>query len=449
MGATAVAGVGGEEGISSRQSADRPGVPADTLRGAAQPVERGPTWELDRIAAIVNNSVILQSEVEEQAFLFARQQGISLADSTALAAARREVLERLIEEKVIVSEARKRGMSVTRDDVETAVDGVILDMKRATGTEEAFRRELDREGLTEEELREIYRPRLEAQLLASRLVRREVSAEGEVTDADVEKYYEDNKGKFPERPETVRLSHIYISIMPDSVTYERSRQQAEEIRVELLAGEDFASLAREHSADPSAARGGDLGYFVRGQLDPFFDEAVFSLKPGEIGEVVQSRLGFHVIKLTDLKGDTARASHILIPVAPTAEDMERALAEATRVKEALDMGQDFAELAKAESDDLETRDLGGDLGYFPLNDLAAGVRDAAKGLSPGEMTDVVQAPDGYHIFLLTEHRPKGRYTLEETKEEIREFIRGDKLQQKYQSWIEDLKKDAYIDIKGS
>jgi peptidyl-prolyl cis-trans isomerase SurA len=438
------------------------GARADTLGqgqtpgGSEQPgggaaadssANKGRLWELDRIAAIVNNSIILLSEVEEQTFLLARQRGLSLADSASLASARKEVLDRLIEEKVIEDEARKRGMTVSKEDVDKAVEGVFADMKRAAGSDEAFMRQLDREGLTEQDLRDIYEPRLEAQILASRLVRREVGEQGEVTDTEVEEYYEENKESFPERPESVRLSHIYVSVVPDSVAYERALEKAKGIRARIIAGEDFATLARENSADPSAAKGGDLGYFVRGQLDPFFDEAVFSLKPGEVSDIIKSRLGFHLIKLTYLKGDTARASHILIPVAPTSEDMQRALSKADRIKSALDAGADFAELARSESEDPETRELGGDLGYFAVNDLTGVIKKAVLGLRIGEISNVVQAPDGYHIFLKTDYKAAGKYTLDETQEQIREFIRNDKLQKGYERWIEELKKGAYIDVK--
>jgi peptidyl-prolyl cis-trans isomerase SurA len=413
------------------------------------PGEQEQIWEFDRVAAIVNDSVILLSEVQEQTFVQANQQRISLADSTAFAAVRAQVLQRLIEEKVIVREARKRGLTVARDDIEAAVDEVVQNMIRGTGSEEAFREQLEREGLTEEELRELYRPQLEAQILASRLVRREVSTDAKVTDADIESYYNENLDKFPERPETVRLSHVYVSVSADSAAYVQAREEAERIRARILAGEDFETLARELSADPSARSGGDLGFFKKGQLDPRFEEAVFSLQPGQLAEVVQTRFGFHVIKLIELREDEARARHILVPVVPTSTAVLRARAKMDSIKVALDSGADFAEIAAAKSEDPETRNIGGDLGYYAVADLTTDVRDVILALKPGEMSGVAEAPDGLHIFLMREHRPKGTFSLEETKEDIREFIRREKLEQGYTKWIEELKLEAYIDIKGS
>jgi peptidyl-prolyl cis-trans isomerase SurA len=430
-------------------------APADTAM-AAQPdtvvTPPGPydkVWQLDRIAAIVNDSVILMSEVQEQTYFYANQEGISLADSSAFAKARNDVLQRLVEEKVIVDEARKRGMTVSSDDVERAVDGVVQDMIRGTGSEEEFRAQLKREGLTEEELRDLYRPRLEAQILASRLVRREVSTDTDVTDAEVETYYNEHRDEFPERPETVRLSHIYVSVRPDSLAYAQARSAAERIRGRVLAGEDFSKLASQLSADPSARKGGDIGYFKRGQLDPRFEEAVFALEPGQISDVVQTRLGFHIIKLTELRDGEARASHILIPVTPTLQSVERAQAKIDSIKAALDAGADFAALARVASEDEETRDFGGDLGYFAVDDLTPDVKKVIMSLKPGVISDVTQAPDGFHIFLMTEYKPKGSFTLEETKQDIREMLRREKLEQEYQTWINKLKSEAYIDIKRS
>ena len=429
------------------------GVSADTAAalpagGITPPGPDGQVWQLDRIAAIVNNSVILMSEVQEQTFFYAGQQGISLSDSATFATARGEVLGRLVEERVIVDEARKRGMTVSKTDVDRAVDGVVQDMIRGTGSEQAFHEQLVKEGLTEAELRELYRPRLEAQILASRLVRREVDTEAEVTDAEIETYYSENQDKFPERPETVRLSHIYVSVAPDTASYVQARQAAERIRARILAGEDFEELARELSADPSGRKGGDLGYFKKGQLDPRFEEAVFSLQPGELAEIVQTRFGFHVIKLTDMRGDEARASHILIPVVATPEAVARANAKIESLKVALDSGAAFVEVAKTASEDTETRESGGDLGYFAVDDLTPDVKGVIMALKPGDITDVARAADGFHIFLMTEYKPKGRFTLEETKEDILELLRRQKLEEGYARWIDGLKREAFIDIKG-
>jgi peptidyl-prolyl cis-trans isomerase SurA len=415
--------------------------------GSAPPAGED-VYTLDRIAAVVNNSVILASEVQEQTFFFASQQGISLADSVALASARIEVLQRLIEEKVIVDEARKRGMTVSRDDVDKAVDGVIQDMIQGTGSDEAFRGQLEREGLSEDELRNLYRPRLEAQILASRLVRREVNTDAEVTEADIETYYNENLDKFPERPETVRLSHVYVSVLPDSMSYIRARAAAEQIRERVLAGEEFETLAMELSADPTGRKGGDLGYFKKGQLDPRFEAAAFSVEPGQIAEVIQTRFGFHVIKVTGVRGEEVRASHIVVAVRPMDEAVKMARARIDSLKVALDGGADFAELVAAGSEDLETRDNGGDLGYYAVKDLTPDVRDVILALKPGDVSDVAEAPDGYHIFRMVEHRSQGRFTLEETKEDIRELIRRARLDEGYTKWIDGLRRDAYIDIKG-
>ncbi len=438
---------------ASPRAADQPVVtPADTAaaagRGMVPPGGEERVWRLDEVAAIVNKDVILKSEVQEQTFFYASQEGISLADSASFASASREVLDRLVEEKVIIAEARKRAMTVSDQDVERAVDGVIQDMIRGTGSQEAFREQLEREGLTEEELRQIYRPRLEAQILASRLVRREVNTGVQVTDSEVETYYYENEEEFPERPESVRLSHIYVSVLPDSAAFAQARAAAERIRERIVQGEDFSTLAEELSADPSGRRGGDLGYFERGELDPRFEEAVFSTETGELAPVVQTRLGFHVIKVTDRRGDEARASHILVPVSPSRTSIERAQAKIESLEAELDAGADFAELAAAASEDTETREYGGGLGYFAVEDLTPDVRQVVMDLRPGEVSQITQAPDGFHIFKMTEYKPKGRFTLEETEDDIREMLRRDKLEEAYSEWIEELKKDAYIEIKG-
>jgi peptidyl-prolyl cis-trans isomerase SurA len=202
------------------------------------------------------------------------------------------------------------------------------------------------------------------------------------------------------------------------------------------------------SADPTGRKGGDLGYFKKGQLDPRFEAAAFSVEPGQIAEVIQTRFGFHVIKVTGVRGEEVRASHIVVAVRPMDEAVKMARARIDSLKVALDGGADFAELVAAGSEDLETRDNGGDLGYYAVKDLTPDVRDVILALKPGDVSDVAEAPDGYHIFRMVEHRSQGRFTLEETKEDIRELIRRARLDEGYTKWIDGLRRDAYIDIKG-
>jgi peptidyl-prolyl cis-trans isomerase C len=140
-------------------------------------------------------------------------------------------------------------------------------------------------------------------LIISNFVEKTILPKVTVTEADSKKFYDENPDKFS-RSETVKASHILLGVDPKASAEEKktAREKAEKLRKELAAGADFAALAKGNSTCPSSQQGGDLGYFGKGQMVPAFEKVAFSLKPGEISDVVETQFGYHIIKLTDKKG---------------------------------------------------------------------------------------------------------------------------------------------------
>jgi hypothetical protein len=189
------------------------GTAPQTAPSTAPPTATGE--RVDAVAAVVDNEVVLQSEVDEQLFLFLQQQQ-GRPDSSQVQQLRKDILDKLIDDRVIVSEAKRQNLTANEAEVEKNVSDAINDTKKRLGSDEAFASELRREGLSEEELRKRYRDEVSKQLLANALLRKQLG-KMEITQAEAEKYFNDHKDKFPRRPSAIKTQVIQIPIEPDSL----------------------------------------------------------------------------------------------------------------------------------------------------------------------------------------------------------------------------------------
>lgn len=205
----------------------------------------------------------------------------------------RGVLDQLITYTLMTQEAKTRNVTVT----DAEVDSRIKQM-RGGGSDAEFKKALDARSMTLEQLRTDAR----IQLTIEKMMQAQVASLAAATDAEARQFYESNPDKF-QQPETVRASHILLRVDPKAPEAARAvaRTRIDGLLKRARSGEDFAALAKAHSQDGSAAQGGDLGYFARGAMVPAFSEAAFSLKPGEISDVVATEFGLHILKVVDRK----------------------------------------------------------------------------------------------------------------------------------------------------
>ncbi len=206
----------------------------------------------------------------------------------------RATLDRLITYTVLSQEAKTR--QVTATDAE--IDDRLNQMRKQFPDEAAFKKALGERNMTLDRLRSDTRDNL----VISKMMESEVATTPGASDAEAKEFYEKNPDKF-KQTEQVRASHILIRIdeKADAAAKQKARARIDGLLKRAKAGEDFATLAKENSADGSAAQGGDLNFFARGAMLPAFDEAAFALKPGQISDVVTTQFGFHIIKVTDRK----------------------------------------------------------------------------------------------------------------------------------------------------
>ena len=410
----------------------------------------------ERIAAIVNKSVILSSDVDEQARQSGSRYGVDPGDSATMVKLRREVLNQLVEKQVILVEATRLGVTVPPKDVSDAIDEEVEQLKERLGGEDAFKQALAQEKTTEVALRKKYEPDVREQLIVMRTVGREVQNKVTVTDAEVRAYYQANRDSIAKRPESLKLAHILIPFEPDSNQVRRARMRADSLRTVLGKpgrAESFPDLAAKFSDDPSGRRGGDLGTFSRGEMVAEFEAVAFGLKPMEISAPVRTRFGYHVIQVlehfprTDSTEERVHARHIMIATHPSPADEERARVRAVAVRDSLVRGADFAAMAKKYSADSATRDSAGYLGEVPVPSLPPNMREVLTSLHEGEISTPFKRDAGYHVFKVLGRTPETEYKFEDIKVDLKKVVLNRKLEEAYRRWYDRIKKGVNVELK--
>lgn len=404
---------------------------------------------IDRIVAIVGEQIILQSELDFQLQLLLAQTGQKPGSEAQLKEMKRELLEQMINDRLILTQAEKdTSLSVTPKEIETALEEHLQRIRSQFASEEDFLQQLSQENLSVRELKIKYRLDVRAQLLKEKLMRQKL---GKVTVSakEVRDFFQQYQDSLPNQQAGMKLSHILLEVQPGPKTLDSLRSFLEDIRLQAIAGADFSTLAKTYSQDLTAKNGGDLGFFSRGELDSSFERVAFSLNPGEISGVTRTQFGFHLIKIEERKADQVRARHILILASPSAEDEREVQNLADSLYQLLKDGADFGVLAQEFSDDVGSQKLGGDLGWVNVEVLEPVFKQALANLPIGEITAPFRSPYGIHIFKLWDKRESRRLSLEEDWDTIKELARRHKTGQEIQKWVADLRQRIYLEVKGS
>jgi parvulin-like peptidyl-prolyl isomerase len=380
---------------------------------------------------------------------------------------RTDVLQQIIDEKLIVAEAKKQGVTVSDAEVKRQVEAEIAQKKQELGGEAAFLAQMKKENLTEEKLREKYANELRRQLLAYRLVHKQFP-DKKPSAVEAEAYFKTNRDKFPKAPAQIRTSVIQIPVAPDSATDVAAKAKAMSVRKRIVGGEKFAKVAAEVSDDEGSARsGGDLGFFTRGQMEPAFEEASFTQRIGQVGQPVRSNVGWHIIEVLErdtLKTHARRDSldergrpmveahvrHILVRVAFNEADVDRAKTLAEKVHAlAVAPGADFAALAKRYSKYQGPHGDDGDVGFLPMSTLQANIRAGLDSVKVGSVSEVLVNPAGFNIFRVTEKKAEREYELAEIKDELPDAVQQIQFKEKYEAWVKTLRAKAVIEVRKS
>jgi peptidyl-prolyl cis-trans isomerase SurA len=407
---------------------------------------------VEQVVAIVDSEPILLSDLQAQLQLALASMQVDPGDTARVAMVMDQLLEQQIEQKVLFREAKARGYEAAEEEILAAVDTAIERNIEELGSKALFEIQLQREGLTEADLRFRYSEQARMEMLSSRLIQTEVRGQVEVTAEDIRRFYEENRDQLPARPPSYHLQHIMMVIRPDSTVEFGALAQAQEVAGKLAASEfTFAEAATRYSDHATGRNGGSLGRVERGDfrdsMGEEFETTMFSLTVGAISEPLRSPLGYHLVTVgeKDSAGNWVKPSHILFGVPRSDDDMQRTYDALLGFKNRVIAGEAFADLAREFSQDLETNADGGELGWLPENLLAPEILEAVTSLPDGGVSDPVRGGDAMHIFHVIARQASGVFEFEEIQEELRGYTENYKLENRYREWLDEIKEQHYIE----
>ena len=412
----------------------------------AKPVSPPKPIEADRIVAVVNDEAITLYELRSRLAAVERQlrtQGTSLPPRDVL---EKQMLERMIVDRVQIQFAKETGTLIDDAQLDAALRR-IADSNRLSFAD--FRAALEKDGVAWSKFREEIRD----EMTIARLREREVENRVNVSEGEIDNYLASPESKAATNEE-VHLAHILLR-MPEQASPEqllRIRARAEQALAQLKRGDDFAKVAASFSDAPDALSGGSIGLRPLDRLPSLYAEAVQTLKPGEFSGILRSPAGFHILKLIERRGGAKAAQslqqsqvrHILIKVNDVVSDAE-AKHKLTVLKERLDNGADFAELARLNSNDLSAA-KGGDLGWLYQGDTVPEFEKAMDALKINEISQPVRTQFGWHLIQVLARRVEDA-SPERKRLGARQALRERKADEAYQDWLRQLRDRAYVEYR--
>jgi peptidyl-prolyl cis-trans isomerase SurA len=420
-----------------------PLVHAQLLPQAQQQPAAGATnGPLDRIVAVVEDGVILQSELNAAVRSVQQQYASNPAQLPPLNVLQRQVLDRLILMKLQVQRADDQGIKVSDADVNQAIATVAQQNKM---TPEQLQAAVQQDGGSFAAFRQQLSDQIVAQRLHDSVVRDQVS----VTDSEINNLLNSPNFKAGE----VHLSHIQISIPAgaDANAIQAAQAKAEQALAAVKGGMDFSAAAIRYSDAPDALDGGDLGWRRLDEVPPAFADAINVLKNGDTSNILRGPTGFHILKLLDERQPPRQviteyqARQILIK--PTElVSLEQARQKADDLyNDIVNKHQDFAKLAKDNSNDDTTANAGGEMGWFPAGAWGSTIAGQLTQLKDGEVSKPFQSEAGWHILQLEGQRQTDK-TDDMQRDQARQAIGNRKSEQAYDDYLRQMRSSSYVKI---
>ena len=402
--------------------------------------------ELDRIIAVVDEDIVMQSELDEQAARVRdalRQQHTEMPPSTVL---ERQVLERLVLEKIQIQVAAQAGIKVSERDLNKAIADIA---KRNKLELPQFEKIIESEGIPFARFRE----QIGQQILIAKLRHEEVENRTKVSDQEIENFLR-NQSNESESELEYRLSHILITIPSGASDTElkTARDKADDALRRIDAGEDFGDIALRVSDGQQALEKGDLGWRKGAEIPSLFADAVSTMKLGENSGIITSPSGYHIVKLVDKRSgekimvEQHKVRHILIKpnaLVTTQQAKDRLL----QLKMRIESGADFAQLARTNSDDRGSALRGGELGWVSKGQMVPEFEEIMRQTPIGTISEPFRSEFGLHILQVIDVREYDG-TEEVKRAGARRAIREQKMQERQQTWLRSLRDEAYVEYRN-
>lgn len=399
----------------------------------------------DKIAAVVGNEIILQSELDFQTNMAAAQNRTVVSPEM-----RTKVLNAIIQEKLLYQQALLDSVVVSDDEVDRQLDYQVQMFIQQYGSKERVE---EAYGMSLEKIKRELRDDLRKNLMSQRVQEKRFGMV-EATKRETEIFFEEYKDSLGLIPEKYELSRIFINPRASDKVKEKFRSFAKSLIDSIKNGADFAQLAKKYSEDPgSAAGGGDLGFVKKGVFFSEFEAASFALNPGEVSDVIQTPVGFHIIQLLEKRGESIHTRHILIKIKNSEDDDLKAIELLSSLRDSARSGKaSFADLAKRYSDDKETARFGGSLGLVEVGRIDKTILDMVYKLKEGDISmpkrvEFGRDNYGYQIVKVIKKVPEHKASLENDFSEIKKLADLHKKQKSFEVWIKEIKENTYWEIR--
>ena len=396
---------------------------------------------LDSVVAIVDEDIILSSEVRDrvqQIKASATQRGMELPDDETLV---QETLDRLILESIQLQLADRYGIRIPDAQLDQSMARVAAQNRL---TLEQFRDALTQNGQSYLQMREALRDELAIQRVQQGSVMRDIN----ITEREIDNFMATEEGEAMIEPE-YRVIQALVSVSRSDSKDERTAKEdfVDGVLANILAGADFSEAVSV--IEPYAFRGGELGWRKLSDLPSMFSEIVPSLKPGQTGKV-QSSSGLHLVHLAEARGierlvEQTNVRHILVKPNEVLDD-DAAREFIASLKQRIESGEDFAELAKEHSDDIGSAQEGGELGWTNPGQMVPEFETAMAGAEIGVITDPVRSEFGWHILEVTDRRTEN-FAEQVRRNQVANFLRESKYEEELENWLREIREEAFVDIK--
>lgn len=404
------------------------------------------TSVVDKIVAVIDNEIILQSELDFQTSIYASQRGMD-PKSPEL---KSQILNSMIDEKLVYAQAELDSIVVSDAEVAQRIEYQISVLKQQYGSEASIETMY---GMSLEKIKRELREDVRKNLMVQRL-REKNFAPVEASRREVEEFYMNYRDSLGMIPEKLRIYHIFRNPKTTDRLKSQYRDFAQAVLDSIKQGASFEEMAKKYSEDPgSKAYGGDLGFVKKGVFYPQFEAAAFALEVGQISDVVETPVGYHIIELLERRGESIRTRHILFKF-KTDEGADLETIEfLTEIRDSIVNGVNtFQNYAKRYSEDKETAPFSGDLGTFYINQLDKNLLDVVSKMKQGEISfpkriDYGQGIYGYHIVFLQSRVPQHPASLEEDYAELKRLADEYKKQKQYETWVASLRDKIYWEVR--
>ncbi len=403
----------------------------------------------DKIIAYVNDDVVTKRELDvlvnqramelQQVYRFSEREALNEAERQ-----RPELLDRLIRQMLLLEAALT--LKVTVSDVE--IEQYIQDFKKRykIETDEEFKKQLNREGMTLVAFRE----QSERNLKAEKLVMGRIVPRLQVREREIQEFFEENRDQLPTKIDKVHLRHIFVAFKPNQADRDAAFETVQKLLNEITTGRaKFEEVAQRYtSKENPSSQAGILIEATAEELKRFpkiFQDVLTNLETGTFSEPVEGNEGLYVFTIAMKTDQMIAFRYLIVPLIPSAEAIQEARERIVEVFKKLENGEDFNALAAAHSDDTETRDNGGDLGVRSLTELNPKTRTTIEALEPDTYSQPHETESGLHIFKVDERNSPSLSEVE--KQQITAILRQQRFQEEWDAYTNKLLENAYIRIE--